>query len=141
VLDARGDTSAMTFRTATRLQKVPQLCAAGGFQALAWSESGGDPGQARCAAREWGPVTVVPVSSGAPGVWPEVDPPPRAHLGGAEHVGLDIGSSTLEEGLRRIAAAGRVDVRDLEASLIRLWLLTIARSQAAPWPRMPGTVQ
>ncbi len=103
-----------------------------GGSGLAWSESGGDPGQARCAAR-MGPGDGVlflrelrvsgPRSTASEGA------PWRCGARRPGHRQLDP-----QEGLRRIAAAGRVDVRDLEASLIRLWRLTIARSRLLRGP-------
>src|SRR5690606_38042744 len=121
VLD-RGGYVRYDFRTATRLQKVAAAMRSQGVQAL----HGASLGETRAkldALPGWGPVTVSLFLRELRGVGPDVDPPPGGRtLEAAEHVGRAIGQLDPQEGLRRIAAAGRVDVRALEASLIRLWL-------------------
>lgn len=68
----------------------------------------------------WGPVTVRLFLRELRGVWPGADPPPDERaLAAAYHLGLLAG---WPDGacLARLAAACGLDVRDLEAGLVRL---------------------
>jgi endonuclease III len=67
----------------------------------------------------WGPVTVSAFLRELRGVWPAVAVPldPRADRA-ARHVALPSGS----RGLASLAAAAHLDLRDLEAALVRLCL-------------------
>jgi hypothetical protein len=68
----------------------------------------------------WGPVTIGLFLRELRGVWPGADPPPDERaLAAARHLGLLAGRSDAAC-LAGLAAACGLDVRDLEAGLVRL---------------------
>ena len=67
----------------------------------------------------WGPVTVRLFLRELRGVWPGADPPPDERALAACHLGLSAARSDAAC-LAGLAAAGGLDVRDLEAGLVRL---------------------
>lgn len=71
----------------------------------------------------WGPVTIGLFLRELRGVWPGADPPLDARAANAaRHLGLvDEGAVDLDH-LGRVAASAGVDVRDLEAALVRVAL-------------------
>jgi hypothetical protein len=97
-----------------RFTAYPELCAA--LDAL--------PG--------WGPVTVRLFLRELRGVWPGADPPLNERVAAAaRHLGLASARPGMS-GLAGLAAACKLDVRDLESGLVQLEL---AHSQAmAPCP-------
>jgi hypothetical protein len=118
----RGGYVRYDYRTATRLQQLAAMLHGHGIDAL----RKGTLDQARAALDAlpgWGPVTISLFLRELRGVWPEVDPPldDRA-TAAAHHAGLVDPSEQPLGRLRAIATQTGLDLRDLEASLVRLWL-------------------
>ena len=120
ILD-RGGYARYDYRTATRLLRLAEAV---GGEAGALRGGGLDETRAALDALPgWGPVTVALFLRELRGVWPGVDPPPddRAVEAG-RHAGLlGAGRDPLRR-LREISGEAGLDVRDLEAALVRLWL-------------------
>lgn len=121
VLD-RGGYARYDFQTATRLQKLAEALRGRGVDSL----RDGSLGETRAnldALPGWGPVTVSLFLRELRGVWPEVDPPlDKRAADAAQHLGLLAGDADALEMLRSLAGRADVDLRDLEAGLVRLWL-------------------
>jgi hypothetical protein len=118
----RGGYARYDYRTVTRLQKLATTLHGHRIDVLRKDRLDqtravldGLPG--------WGPVTVSLFLRELRGVWPGVDPPldDRATQA-AHHAGLLDTSEHPLERLRAIATQTGLDLRDLEASLVRLWL-------------------
>ena len=110
------------YRTALRLKK---LAATLHGHCIAAPGTGSSSGRriALDALPGWGPVTVALFLRELRGVWPDVDPPldDRAEQA-ARHLGLLDASDQPLERLQVVATEAGLDLRDLEAGLIRLWL-------------------
>jgi hypothetical protein len=123
MLDA-GGYARYDFRTATRLLELAEIVNEryDGRVAEIGRRFAAYPGL--CAALDalpgWGPVTVRLFLRELRGVWPGAGPPPDERaLAAARHLGLLAGPSDGAP-LARLAAACGLDVRDLEAGLVRL---------------------
>ncbi|MEV7013013.1 hypothetical protein [Streptosporangium sp. NPDC051022] len=118
----RGGYVRYDYRTATRLQKLAAVLHEDGVGTLR-GDSLTDTRSALDALPGWGPVTVALFLREMRGVWPGIDPPIDDRAAeAARHIGLlGEGEQPLER-LREVAARTRLDLRDLEASLVRLWL-------------------
>lgn len=131
ILD-RGGYARYDYRTATRLLRLAESV---GGEVGALRGGGLDETRAALGALPgWGPVTVALFLRELRGVWPGVDPPPddRASEAG-RHAGLlGAGHHPLDR-LREIAGEAGLDVRDLEAALVRLWL-----AHHKDFPHCPG---
>lgn len=118
----RGGYVRYDYRTATRLQNLAATLHGRGIDAL----RKGTLDQTRAALDAlpgWGPVTVSLFLRELRGVWPGVDPPLDDRvIKAARHVGLLGARDQPLEGLQAIATQAGLDLRDLEASLVRLWL-------------------
>ena len=115
------------FRTATRLQDLADEIGHryGGAVSTIATECP-SPAQLEAALDAlpgWGPVTVSLFLRELRGVWPNADPPldPRARQA-ADHLGLLVGQRPALAQISKLAARGGLDVRDLEAALVRLSL-------------------
>ncbi|MEU6411759.1 hypothetical protein [Microbispora sp. NPDC046933] len=131
ILD-RGGYARYDYRTATRLLRLAE--AVGGEVGRLRGGGLDETRAALDALPGWGPVTVALFLRELRGVWPGVDPPPdeRAVEAG-RHVGLlGAGRHPLDR-LRAIAGEAGLDVRDLEAALVRLWL-----AHHKDFPHCPG---
>jgi len=121
VLD-RGGYARYDFQTATRLQKLAEALEGRGVDSL----RDGSLGKTQAnldALPGWGPVTVSLFLRELRGVWPEVDLPlDQRAADAAKHLGLLGGDADALERLRSLAGQADVDLRDLEAALVRLWL-------------------
>lgn len=110
------------FRTATRLQALAAVLEREGVRSF----DRGSLAETRAALDDlpgWGPVTVSLFLRELRGVLPQVDPPLDGRAAEAgEHLRLLAGQGDLLERLRAVATEADVDVRDAEASLVRLWL-------------------
>lgn len=118
----RGGYVRYDYRTATRLQHLAATVHGRGIDAL----RKGTLDQTRAALDAlpgWGPVTVSLFLRELRGVWPAVDPPldDRAAKA-AHHAGLAGPSDDPLERLRTVSTQAWLELRDLEASLVRLWL-------------------
>jgi hypothetical protein len=118
----RGGYVRYDYRTATRLQQLAAALHGHGIDAL----RKGTLDQTRAALDAlpgWGPVTVSAFLRELRGVWPVVDPPldDRAAKA-AHHAGLAGPSDDPLERLQTVSTQAGLDLRDLEASLVRLWL-------------------
>ncbi len=128
LLDAGGYTR-YDFQTATRLQDLAQrVDELYGGRVSEIPRRVGDPAQlpaALDALPGWGPVTVGVFLREMRGVWPGVNPPlDRRAETAARHLGLlgrEAGWRALER-IGEVAASSDLDVRDLEAALVRLAL-------------------
>lgn len=127
LLDAGGYVR-YDFRTATRLQllarTVRERCG-GRICALAALREPAELEAALDALPGWGPTTVRLFLRELRGVWPAAKPPlDERALGAAEHLGLLATPPPRDPlaTLRRIAGRAGVDLRDLEAALVRLAL-------------------
>jgi hypothetical protein len=123
MLDA-GGYARYDFRTANRLLELSEIINEryDGQVAVIGRRFGAYPGL--CAALGalpgWGPVTIRLFLRELRGVWPGADPPPDERaLAAARHLGLLVGRSDAAC-LAGLAAACGLDVRDLEAGLVRL---------------------
>ncbi len=135
----RGGYVRYDYRTATRLQRLAAVLRDGGVSALR-RDRVADTRSALDALPGWGPVTVALFLREMRGVWPGVDPPVDDRTAeAARHVGLlGEGDRPLER-LREVAARAGLDLRDLEASLVRLWLAHHREFQrCAGGPRCEG---
>jgi hypothetical protein len=123
MLDA-GGYARYDYRTATRLLELCEIINEryDGQAAVIGRRFAAYPGlhAALDALPGWGPVTVRLFLRELRGVWPGADPPPDERaLAAAHHLGLLAGRSD-RACLAGLAAAGGLDVRDLEAGLVRL---------------------
>lgn len=115
------------FRTATRLQALAETITVrykGRVPAIAAST--GSPSELEAALDAlpgWGSVTVSLFLRELRGVWPNANPPldERAHQA-ADHLGLLRGGRPPLVQLRQLASEAGVDLRDVEAALVRLCL-------------------
>lgn len=121
VLD-RGGYARYDFQTATRLQKLAEALRDRGVDTF----RAGSLGETRAnldALPGWGPVTVALFLRELRGVWPEAElPVDQRAAEAAQHLGLLAGEADALEVLRSLAGEADVDLRDLEAALVRLWL-------------------
>lgn len=127
------------FRTATRLQKLAAAVTGGGGIAGLRKDSLEETRRALDALPGWGPVTVAVFLRELRGVWPGIDPPldDRAAQA-ARHLGLATGRDPLPR-VRAVAERERLDLRDLEAALVRLFLAHHRDFQRCPGgPRCTG---
>lgn len=128
LLDAGGYTR-YDFRTATRLLDLAAALRAAGDGVGAIGRALRAPEELETALDAlpgWGPVTVRLFLRELRGVWPgaQQPPDPRA-LDAATHLGLVPAPRSPGDGLaglRRVAAEAELDLRDLEAALVRLAL-------------------
>jgi len=127
----RGGYVRYDFRTASRLHALARAIGErhGGHIASLGEEprSSAELETALDALPGWGPVTVRVFLRELRGLWPGAEPPVDGRaLAGAEHLGLAApkGEGRAEPAayLRRLAGDAGLDVRDLEAALIRLEL-------------------
>ena len=127
------------FRTATRLQALARVIRdEHGGRLSSLGQAVRDPAELEDrldALPGWGPVTVRLFLRELRGLWPGAEPPlDERALGAAEHLGLlepRPGSDPLAS-LRRLAAEAGIDVRDLEAALVRLALAHGRRKGSCP---------
>jgi hypothetical protein len=118
----RGGYVRYDYRTATRLQDLAAILHGHGIDVLR-KGSLGETRAALDALPGWGPVTVSLFLRELRDVWPGVDPPLDDRAAeAADHVGLLRAGDQPLERLRAIAAHAGLDLRDVEASLVRLWL-------------------
>ncbi len=116
------------FRTATRLKTLARvLDERFGGRIATLGATARTPRQLEAALDElpgWGPVTVRLFLRELRGVWPAADPEVDGRATwAAEHLGLPRGPARGERArLRWLARRAGVDVRDLEAALVRLAL-------------------
>jgi len=117
-----GGYAQFDYRTALHLKELAATLHGHPVAALGTGSSSGR-GTALDALPGWDPVTVALFLRELRGVWPDVDPPldDRAEEA-AHHLGLLDTSGQPLERLRAVATEARLDLRDLEAGLIRLWL-------------------
>lgn len=110
------------YRTATRLQKLASTVRGEGVGALRKSTLA-ETRAALDALPGWGPATICLFLRELRGVWPSLDPPldDRA-VEAACHIGLLASRNRPLEHLRTLATQAGLDLRDLETSLVRLWL-------------------
>lgn len=121
----RGGYVRYDFRTATRLQRLAAVVREryGGAIASVRTRSLPEIRSALDALPGWGPVTVSLFLRECRGSWPFVDPPIDPHARAAAlHLSLVSGSVDPLRRLRDIADEARLDLRDLEAALVRLWM-------------------
>jgi len=114
------------FRTATRLLELSRAVGErhGGRLSRLAAEEDPDVLEAELDALPgWGPVTVRLFLRELRGVWPGARPPldERAQSA-ARHLGLELAAGDPVRGLAELARCATVDVRDLEAGLVRLHL-------------------
>lgn len=134
----RGGYVRYDFRTASRLLTLARAVAAEhGGRVASLGEALRDPAELEAALDAlpgWGPMTVHVFLRELRGLWPgaELRVDDRA-LAGAEHLGLLSPGDRTEPlaRLQRLAAVAGLDVRDLEAALIRLELAH-ARKRGCP---------
>ena len=133
----RGGYVRYDFRTASRLLALARAVATEhGGRVASLGEALRDPAELEAALDAlpgWGPVTVRVFLRELRGLWPgaELSLDDRA-LAGAEHLGLvSPGDRAPLARLRRLAAVAGLDVRDLEAALVRLELAH-ARKRGCP---------
>ena len=123
VLLDRGGYARYDERTARRLLALAEtVCDRYEGRLAALGEQVTDPGQlerALCALPGWGPVTVRVFLRELRGIWPGADAPLDERAAAA--AGHLVLPAELDE-VRSVAAAARLDVRDLEAGLVRLAL-------------------
>jgi hypothetical protein len=125
----RGGYVRYDFRTATRLQALARVIEDEyGGRLASLGKAVRDPAELEKRLDTlpgWGPVTVRLFLRELRGLWPGAEPPlDKRALGAAEHLGLlepRPGGDPLAY-LRRLAAGAGLDVRDLEAALVRLAL-------------------
>jgi hypothetical protein len=122
MLDA-GGYARYDVRTATRLLELAEIINEryDGQVAVIGRRFAAYPGlrAALDALPGWGPVTVRLFLRELRGVWPGADPPPDERaLAAARHLGLAVPSDGAL--LAGLAVAAGLDVRDLEAGLVRL---------------------
>jgi hypothetical protein len=123
MLDA-GGYARYDFRTATRLLELSEIINEryDGQVAVIGRRFAAYPAlhAALDALPGWGPVTIRLFLRELRGVWPGADPPlDERALNAAHHLGL-LAARPDEECLAGLAMACGLDVRDLEASLVRL---------------------
>ncbi|MEV8634800.1 hypothetical protein AB0395_24405 [Streptosporangium sp. NPDC051023] len=135
----RGGYVRYDYRTATRLQRLAAVLGRGGVGALR-KDRMTDTRAALDALPGWGPMTVTLFLRELRGVWPGVDPPVDDRAAeAARHVGLLGEDDQPLEQLREVATRAGLDLRDLEASLVRLWLAHHREFQRCPGgPRCSG---
>lgn len=125
------------FRTATRLHQLADALTASGRRRVASLARVTDPGQLEAtldALPGWGPTTVRVFLRELRGSWPGARTPlddrarwASAHLG----VPLPRGDAAAVSALERVAGRAALDVRDVEAGLVRL-ALTHRRDRTCP---------
>jgi len=123
MLDA-GGYARYDYRTASRLLELGEIINEryDGQVAVIGRRSAAYPGlrAALDALPGWGPVTIRLFLREMRGVWPGADPPPDERaIAAARHLGLLAGRQD-EAYLAGLAAECGMDVRDLEAGLVRL---------------------
>lgn len=118
----RGGYARYDYRTATRLQQLATTLHGHRIDVLR-KDRLDQTRAALDALPGWGPVTVLLFLRELRGVWPGVDPPldDRA-TAAAHHAGLLDTSEQPLGRLRTVATQTGLDLRDLEASLVRLCL-------------------
>jgi len=125
LLDA-GGYARYDFQTAGRLQAIADALETehGGRASAALGGSADDTEAALEALPGWGPVTVALFLRELRGVHHGIDPPVDARaLQAGAHLGLLAADSRdALAGLRDLASRAQLDVRDLEAALVRLSL-------------------
>ena len=125
LLDA-GGYARYDFQTARRLQAIADALETNhrGRVSAALEGSADDVDAALRALPGWGPVTVALFLRELRGVRHGIDPPVDARaLQAGEHLDLlAAGSRDALARLRGLAGGAQIDVRDLEAALVRLWL-------------------
>lgn len=135
----KGGYARYDFRTANRLQQLSELVDEsydGQIAAIGRRfRNYGALRDALDALPGWGPVTVEIFLRELRGVWQGADPPidDRAERAG-RHLGLLGSQDEVEalQSLKRIARTDRLDVRDLESALVRLYLAHHRRMDKCP---------
>ena len=127
------------FRTATRLHALARVIRdEHGGRLSSLGQAVRDPAELEDrldALPGWGPVTVRLFLRELRGLWPGAEPPLDERARGAsEHLGLLEPGSAGDPlaSVRRLAAGAGIDVRDLEAALVRLALAHARREGTCP---------